>query len=350
MSSQRLVQNLRADGHHVDVMNLAPPATATGSLKGIVNKARLAWATLGVPFKVCLRKRYDIIHLHVSGYPRRVYFRLMQPLLRPAKIINTVHGDVTYYTNRHLSTWTLGAGDGIICVRPGDDKLLPSALQPKAVQIPAFIMPPNPNDFPLPQNVGQMLNKAHSLAFPLIVFNGALVTDPAQYDLYGFNIMAQTFNLLREQGIRFLALVMVNDSQLTPQKSQLLEPMRQAIKALGNDALLEINSGFSLLPIMANEWSIYVRPTSTDGDSLSVREALALGMPVLASNVCPRPQGTISFGLHAGAPGLAQQIANTIMALPHNCAPLGHAGFYTDIKNFYEKIIAPNKADNPQQL
>jgi glycogen(starch) synthase len=38
-----------------------------------------------------------------------------------------------------------------------------------------------------------------------------------------------------------------------------------------------------------------IRPTFTDGDSISVREALALGVPVIASNVAVRPEGTILF-------------------------------------------------------
>jgi glycogen(starch) synthase len=38
-----------------------------------------------------------------------------------------------------------------------------------------------------------------------------------------------------------------------------------------------------------------IRPTFADGDSISVREALALGVPVIASNVTTRPEGTILF-------------------------------------------------------
>lgn len=40
---------------------------------------------------------------------------------------------------------------------------------------------------------------------------------------------------------------------------------------------------------------VFVRPTTHDGDSLSVREALALGVPCVASDVCARPEGTYVF-------------------------------------------------------
>ncbi len=45
----------------------------------------------------------------------------------------------------------------------------------------------------------------------------------------------------------------------------------------------------------------FIRPTTHDGDAISVREALALGVPCVASDVCTRPEGTFLFQAgHAG--------------------------------------------------
>jgi glycosyltransferase involved in cell wall biosynthesis len=41
--------------------------------------------------------------------------------------------------------------------------------------------------------------------------------------------------------------------------------------------------------------TVFVRPTYTDGDSISVREALALRIPVVASDAAYRPQGVLRF-------------------------------------------------------
>jgi glycosyltransferase involved in cell wall biosynthesis len=40
---------------------------------------------------------------------------------------------------------------------------------------------------------------------------------------------------------------------------------------------------------------VFVRPTFADGDSISVREALALNVPVVASDCARRPDGTVLF-------------------------------------------------------
>lgn len=40
---------------------------------------------------------------------------------------------------------------------------------------------------------------------------------------------------------------------------------------------------------------VFIRPTTHDGDALSVREALALGVPCVASDVCARPEGVYVF-------------------------------------------------------
>jgi hypothetical protein len=40
---------------------------------------------------------------------------------------------------------------------------------------------------------------------------------------------------------------------------------------------------------------VFVRPTLADGDSLSVREAIALGRPVVASRVGVRPPGVVTY-------------------------------------------------------
>lgn len=55
----------------------------------------------------------------------------------------------------------------------------------------------------------------------------------------------------------------------------------------------------------------FIRPTTHDGDAISVREALVLGVPCVASNVCARPAGVNVF--RAGdAEDLAGQVEHAL--------------------------------------
>jgi glycosyltransferase involved in cell wall biosynthesis len=48
-------------------------------------------------------------------------------------------------------------------------------------------------------------------------------------------------------------------------------------------------------PAVINMCELFIRPTNTDGDSLSIREALILKKPVIASDASKRPEGSIIF-------------------------------------------------------
>jgi glycosyltransferase involved in cell wall biosynthesis len=61
------------------------------------------------------------------------------------------------------------------------------------------------------------------------------------------------------------------------------------------------------LTLMARS-AAFIRPTFRDGDSISVREALALGVPVIATNVGTRPEGTRMFE-PGDVDGLVEQVS-----------------------------------------
>ena len=96
---------------------------------------------------------------------------------------------------------------------------------------------------------------------------------------------------------------------------------------------------FSLLPVFASPDVIYVRPTKTDGDSLSVREALALGARVVASNVAPRPEGTEVYEFSEGSKALSETVVR-VMGDIHSSKAKSNVShdYYEDIKNVYNSL------------
>jgi glycosyltransferase involved in cell wall biosynthesis len=60
------------------------------------------------------------------------------------------------------------------------------------------------------------------------------------------------------------------------------------------DNFLFVTEPYPFYPLLLKS-SVFIRPTNTDGDAISLREALYFGIPSVASDVVTRPEGTILF-------------------------------------------------------
>jgi len=132
-----------------------------------------------------------------------------------------------------------------------------------------------------PDGVREFFDSHH----PIIVATGAF------YPVYGLDIFIQAVAALPPSFSRVGLLLIIkegSDQQYEAQVRDLLEEMR-----LSSQTLLVQN--IPDVPTVVAHCDLFVRPTLTDGDSLSVREALMVGVPVVASNVGLRPNGVILF-------------------------------------------------------
>ena len=106
---------------------------------------------------------------------------------------------------------------------------------------------------------------------------------------YGFEVLARSMARLRDRFPQIGCLVMGTGEDRSAANGLITElGLRESIYLAG-DLDHEM-----CLALMARS-AVFVRPTFRDGDSISVREAHALGVPVVASNVGTRPEGTILF-------------------------------------------------------
>ncbi len=74
---------------------------------------------------------------------------------------------------------------------------------------------------------------------------------------------------------------------------------------------------------------LFVRPTLSDGDAISVREAIAMDTPVVASDVVARPEGTLCFKTGDATLDLALKISSLLsgaIPAPAACPELKTAG------------------------
>jgi glycosyltransferase involved in cell wall biosynthesis len=106
---------------------------------------------------------------------------------------------------------------------------------------------------------------------------------------YGFNLLVEALARVKCLYPSFGCLVMGSGEQ----RAQAQERIREA--GLEESVLLlgDVDHDACLASMAACD--AFLRPTLEDGDSISVREALSMGVPVVASRVGTRPAGAILF-------------------------------------------------------
>jgi glycosyltransferase involved in cell wall biosynthesis len=127
---------------------------------------------------------------------------------------------------------------------------------------------------------------------------------------YGEDVLAEAFALVRRR-LPGAGLVVFGVGSAGG-------PLARRGEAGGVLALGEIANEAALAVMSACD--VFARPTRADGDAISVREALSLGRPVVASNVGHRPPGCLLFPA-----GDAAALAGELVAaarLPRGPSPL----------------------------
>jgi glycogen(starch) synthase len=168
----------------------------------------------------------------------------------------------------------------IVCVNAEIARVLSTlGVPPAALEIsPAFLPFETPN-MEVPENIDRWMHR-HS---PML--STAMFFRPE----YGFELLLDAMTELRKVHPD-IGCVVMGDGEHREEALVLLDGagLREAVLLTG-DLDHEV-----CLAVMASS-DMFVRPTFMDGDSISVREAAALGVPVVASNVGMRPEGTMLF-------------------------------------------------------
>jgi glycosyltransferase involved in cell wall biosynthesis len=104
---------------------------------------------------------------------------------------------------------------------------------------------------------------------------------------YGFELLVEAISQLRTRYPGIGGIVVGGDRE---EARGLVER-----RGLAETVFLAGDLDHELCLAVMSRSDIFVRPTLRDGDSISVREALALGVPVVASDVGTRPEGARLF-------------------------------------------------------
>ena len=288
-------------------------------------------------FKVL--RPYRLLHSHYS-LEHMFYIWCFLHFLKK-KVVITVHNSMVYsfysdcsVVNRfflkkvanHCNVTWVAVSD-----QAKDEMLrLPVSFRQPIHVIPAYI----PDIQVEPDSLQPSLIEYMSNHKRNIVFYGHSFMSHEGKDVYGFKDALFLYAKVLEESNDSIGLIFcLTDNRDTTKIGELYQ--------LAKDLHINDRVYWQLAPInnMNAIWQktdVYIRPTCTDGDSLAVREALDMGVHVVASDVCARPYGTILYKF-----GNIDELAEKV----HDCLAMGKGNIspnfscYLALKDIYLKLL-----------
>ena len=155
--------------------------------------------------------------------------------------------------------------------------------------IPAYIPPLSGSAQDLPKYVYDFL-RVHS---PVVsTYAWKLTLDAQGVDVYGFDLCVEMIQSLKEK-FPGIGLVISLPQIANP---KYFRKLNESIMDYGiQGQVLFVTDPLDDIYKLWQASDVFVRATNTDGDALTVREALSAGVPVVASNVSLRPANTVLF-------------------------------------------------------
>lgn len=210
----------------------------------------------------------------------------------------------------------------VICVSPGIRKALISLGVPcqRTEVVPACLKTERPQVALEP-----LLRAWIGRHRPL--FSTALFFRPE----YGFDLLVAGLARLRDRHPSFGCIVMGSGEQRAEAERRIHEMGLEENVLIVGDVVHDV-----CLTLMSMS-RVFIRPTLEDGDSISVREALSLGVPVVASRVGMRPDGVMLF--HPG--DVEEMVSQIELALAvERGAEAPAAGCMDRLLDIYRKVAA----------
>src|SRR5438309_4016401 len=296
---KELAQRLRAHGVPVDVLNLRPGAPPSAEYRAITGR---------VGFLTALFKSLvpgPLLHLHTNGHHRKsgliVVAAAMALRIRGATGLLTIHSGLApeYLTglspvSRRLMRFGIASFAHVICVNAKIREAIAGLGVPadRLSVIPAYLG--TRAAAPLTEADRRML----SVFTPLV----ATIGGPDQE--YGLPVVVEAIPGLSAHFPRLGCIVIGSGGDAALRRLIAERGIADRVVCLGEVA-------HERCLAFLGRADVFVRPSYADGDARSVREALALGVPVVATDTDFRPEGVFLF--RRGDPrDLAEKVTRTL--------------------------------------
>jgi glycosyltransferase involved in cell wall biosynthesis len=244
--------------------------------------------------------KHEIIHNHTEDWRGQVIVGLMG--LLGQKTIATLHSEALIdswndynFIKRKLIQLALKSTTSLIVVNANIREFcLSIGIDPdKIFLIPAFIPPAPENEevHEIPGDIRDFLDSHYPVlsanAFKIIFFKGE--------DVYGIDLCIDLCYNLKKTWNNIGLIFFLPEFLWGEKERQHFSYLQERLIELNlQNNFLFVTQSYPFHPVLLKS-SIFVRPTNTDGDAISIREALYFKIPSVASNVVTRPDGTIVF-------------------------------------------------------
>jgi glycosyltransferase involved in cell wall biosynthesis len=242
-----------------------------------------------------LRRKSSVVHCQISSVWGALVIVFILRLSRSrAKFVYSLHSEFWIPDNTAKNTLLGWGGRHILASASliiADNKNIQEAALVYApyvcVQSP-FLPPPGEL---LSQSLSSYL-ELPELDVPVIVFNAyRLVYRPDGRDVYGLDVLLDAFGKINFDAALILLIPVLNDDDL----SKIASTLTSMSGNLNKDRIHLVSrvdiEGWQVIA----KADVFVRPTITDGDALSVRESIYYGVPAVVSDCTARPPGVITF-------------------------------------------------------
>jgi glycosyltransferase involved in cell wall biosynthesis len=236
-------------------------------------------------------KHTDVFFVH-SG--NRIFKKLhiLMAKLMGKKLILTIHGYGNKRNNimRMLDSLFFNMADKIILVNSTITNKLKLDSN-KCIVKHAFLPPVMTDEPDLPLEIIELINRATLQNKLIVCANASRLDTFNNEDLYGLDLCLKAALKLKRGHIPIQFIFVVTDKNKNERYLAALDFIKE--HQLENIFCL-LNTELSFVKLIQLS-DVVLRPTNTDGDSLTVREALFLNKIVVASDVVERPEGTVLF-------------------------------------------------------
>lgn len=261
-----------------------------------------------------------VIHLHISRSYLRFLIVLIGRILKKDMII-TIHGSLGRFNrfNNYLDYLSIKMVKVPILVNDFSYKISYD-WNKQSVLIPAYIPAESVDKLELKYlaSIKKLRQQTHKIFYTYAPHRSL---DKFGHEIYQIELLVSIFNKLKNFG-----LIILDPS------GSYFNYLSQNNYKMGQNILI-INQPQSLIKV-GNLSDIFLRITTTDGDSLSIKEALSIGKLVVATDCVFRPKGVYLTSLKPNE--ILASIQSVIDKKPQRYTFLNNAIL---IKNLYDKLL-----------